>query len=87
MEFIKFFMTNNHALERKDIIIGKNIKISIKIFSKIKEIIIDKFRKAYKNELFDIIIIEIKQINGIILRKSNQIGKKKEKLFINFNQK
>jgi len=58
-------ITNNHVLDQNDISINKKISFSLNNDIKHYSIIIDKSRKAYTNETFDITIIEIKETDNL----------------------
>ena len=62
-------LTNNHVLNEDDIKIGNKIRFSLNNNEKNFEIYIDKERKAYTSELYDITIIELKRNDGL---KPNQ---------------
>ena len=68
-ETLKALITNSHVLNKDDILIGKKIKFSLNKEKYFYEIEIDKSRKIYTNEKYDITIIEIKQYD-----KLNQIS-------------
>ena len=55
---LKVLITNNHVLEKEDILIGKKIKFSINNDEIDYEIEIDKSRKIYTSDKYDITIIE-----------------------------
>lgn len=56
---LKVLMTNNHALNQKDINTGKNIKFSLNNEEIFYEIKIDESRKIYTDEKYDVTIIEL----------------------------
>ena len=58
-------ITNNHVLDQNDISINKKISFSLNNDIKHYSIIIDKSRKTYTNETFDITIIEIKETDNL----------------------
>ena len=62
---IKVLMTNNHVLDVNAIKPGKTVKFSINNDNKYYNILIDKSRKAYTNESYDVTIIEIKEKDKI----------------------
>ena len=59
---IKILITNNHVLNKNDISFGKKIKFSLNNEKIHYEIELDKSRKIYTNEDYDITIIEIKKV-------------------------
>ena len=58
---LKVLMTNNHVLNKDDLLIGKKINFSINNDKTYYEIEIDESRKIYTNEKYDITIIEVKE--------------------------
>ena len=62
---LKVLMTNNHVLNLEDIQPGKTIKLSINNDTYFKNLTIDKDRKTYTNELYDITVIEIRREDNI----------------------
>lgn len=63
---LRALITNNHILGKSDIEIGKTIKFTVYNDKMDFKIIIDKSRKVYTNEDYDITIIELKpQKDGI----------------------
>ena len=64
-ESYKVLMTNNHVLNEKDINIGEIIKFSMNNEKEKYEIEIDKDRRVYTNQEYDITIIEIKKNDGL----------------------
>ena len=54
-------ITNDHILEKDDISIGNNITILLKNSDEEKKIKIDKSRKTYSNDIYNITIIELKK--------------------------
>ena len=58
--YLRVLMTTNNVLNKIDLSIGKTINISINNEKKCHKIIIDKLRKIYTNEEYNITIIEIK---------------------------
>ena len=54
-------ITNDHILEKDDISIGKNITILLKNSEEEKKIKMDKSRKTYSNDIYNITIIELKE--------------------------
>ena len=62
---LKTLITNNHVLNKDDILIGKKIKFSLNNEKTFYEIEIDKSRKIYTNEKYDITIIEIKEYDKL----------------------
>jgi hypothetical protein len=62
---MKVLMTNNHVLNANAIKPGKTVKFSINNDNKYYNILIDKSRKAYTNESYDVTIIEIKEKDKI----------------------
>ena len=86
---LRTLMTNNHVLQKKDIEIGEKIEFSISD-DKIKfNIIIDKSRKVFTDETYDITIIEIKKEDRIkddsFLEIDDEIFK--ENIIYNFKEK
>ena len=81
-------ITNNHVLEQKDISNGEEIKILMKkkdaIYLKI-----DKSRKVYTDEKYDITIIEIKPLDNLNIDSFLEIDDTifKEKPNIEYRQK
>ena len=67
-DFLTVLMTNNHVLNIKDIQPGETINFSINNDFKEYNILIDKNRKIYTNESFDITIIEIKEYDKIDIK-------------------
>jgi len=64
-QLLRLLITNNHVLNKQDIIPGNTINISLnneKIFKKIK---MDTNRKKYTNKDLDVTIIEIKDEDNI----------------------
>ena len=62
---LKVLITNNHILNTNDILFGQTIKLSINNANKYYNILIDKNRKKYKDESYDVTIIEIKEEDKI----------------------
>ena len=62
---IKVLITNNHVLNKESIIYGKAIKFSLNNDSKYFEIKLDKSRKLYTDQNYDVTIIEIKKEDGL----------------------
>ena len=62
---IKVLMTNNHVLNVNAIKPGKTVKFSINNDNKYYKILIDKSRRTYTNEFYDVTIIEIKEKDKI----------------------
>lgn len=60
-------ITSNHVIEKKDIIEGKKIELTLNNDEKCFEIIIDNSRKVYTNKKYDITFIEIKKSDGFDL--------------------
>jgi len=58
-------ISNNHVLKEEHILIGKTINFSLKDDTKMISIHIDKTRKKYTNEDYDITIIEIKKSDNL----------------------
>ena len=63
--FIKVLMTNNHVLDKDDILPNKTIKFSINDGKKEYKIEIDNSRKTYTNKEYDVTIIEIKENDNL----------------------
>ena len=62
---IKVLMTNNHVLNVNSIKPGKTVKFSINNDNKYYNILIDKSRRTYTNEFYDVTIIELKEEDKI----------------------
>jgi len=62
---MKVLMTNNHVLNVNAIKPGETIKFSINNDNKYYNLLIDKSRKTYTNESYDVTIIEIKEKDKI----------------------
>ena len=62
---LKVLITNNHALNKDDILPNQKIKFSINNDNKNYEIKIDDSRKTYTNEDYDVTIIEMKEKDKI----------------------
>lgn len=62
---LKVLITNNHVLNNEDISIGKKVRFSINNEMNYYEIQIDKSRKKYTNEEYDVTIIEIKETDKL----------------------
>ena len=62
---MKVLMTNNHVLNLNAIKPGQTVKFSINNDKKYYKISIDKSRRTYTNESYDITIIEIKEEDEI----------------------
>ena len=58
-------MTNNHVLDVNAIKPDKTVKFSINNDNKYYKILIDKSRRTYTNEFYDVTIIEIKEEDKI----------------------
>ena len=58
-------MTNNHVISENDIIKDNKIKFTMNNDKLRFEIIIDKLRKIYSNEDYDVTIIEIKENDNL----------------------
>ena len=63
LHLLPTLMTNNHVLKKNDIANGKTIKFSSDEYN--YQIEIDKHRKCYTNDIYDITIIEMKTNDGI----------------------
>jgi ubiquitin C-terminal hydrolase len=64
-KLLPVLITNNHILEKNDITPGKIIEFTVNNDNSFYRIIIDKSRKTYTSEFFDIIFIEIKSNDGL----------------------
>ena len=62
---LKVLMTNNHVLGIDDIQPGKTVKFSIDNDAYFNNLLIDKTRKTYTSELYDVTMIEIKKEDNI----------------------
>ena len=62
---MKVLMTNNHVLDVNSIKPGQTVKFSINNDIKYYNILIDKSRRTYTNEFYDVTIIEIKEEDKI----------------------
>ena len=62
---LKVLMTNNHVLNKEDIQPGKKIVFSFDNDRLPNRLLIDKNRKTYTSELYDVTIIEIKQEDNL----------------------
>ena len=71
-------ITNDHILEKDDISIGNNITILLKNSDEEKKIKIDKSRKTYSNDIYNITIIELKknELGNSFLEIDNNHNKK-----------
>ena len=75
---LKVLITNNHILEKEDILPEKTIIFSLNNSNINREIIIDNSRKIYSDSGYDITIIEIKENDNLnedlFLEIDDQIG-------------
>ena len=71
IHLIPVLMTNNHILQKEDIIKGKKININMK--DKKFSILIDDSRKVFTDKNYDITIIEIKNNDGLDFNKFLEI--------------
>ena len=61
LNLLPVLITNFHVLDKKDIMLGNNLKFSLKNDELIFQIYFDNERKTYANEEYDITILELKQ--------------------------
>ena len=71
INLVPVLMTNNHVLQKEDIIKGKKININMKY--KKFSILIDDSRKVFTDKNYDITIIEIKNNDGLDFNKFLEI--------------
>ena len=62
VNLLPVLITNNHVLDRNNILKDKKIKFSIDNGKIEKEIIINETRKTYTNREYDITIVEMKKM-------------------------
>ena len=90
---LKVLITNSHILEKKNILPGKAIELSLDNGNINKTILIDESRKTFTHTGYDITIIEIKESDGLndnsfleiyyeIQRDINNIIKDKKEIYL-----